>query len=300
MSKEKKTVLTSGDLLVEVNDLGSELSRIKDLKTGREVLWNANPDVWNRHAPILFPFVGKCYDQAYTYNGKRYSMPTQHGFARDMEFQKVEESGQEVWYELQDTDATYEKYPFHFRLQVGHKVEGRTIHVMWKVVNEGEDEMYFSIGGHPGFVIPEGHSLYDFSLEFDKKDVLHYEAPGETGFEEPELAGELSLNDGKVQVRPGFFKEVLTYIFDQAQVGKVDLLVNGSPYITMKCEGFPYLAVWTMEETHPFICLEPWYGRCDTKGFTGELRDKKGVVALKGHETFEAEYTIEVHEFSVS
>ena len=53
MSKEKLTVLKSGDLWVEINDFGGELSRIMDRKTGREILWNADPAVWNRHAPIL-------------------------------------------------------------------------------------------------------------------------------------------------------------------------------------------------------------------------------------------------------
>lgn len=298
MSKEKLTVLKSGDLWVEINDFGGELSRIMDRKTGREILWNADPAVWNRHAPILFPFVGKCYEKAYTYRGKTYSMPTQHGFARDMEFQKLTENDQEVWHELCATPETMEKYPFLFRLQVGHRVEGRKIHVMWKVVNEGEDEMLFSIGGHPAFLIPEGHSLYDFSLQFNKKDSLHYEAPGEDGYEDPTLAGTLPLQEGKVAVTPGFFHDTLTYMFDKGQVNKADLLVQDKPYITMLCDSFPYLAVWTVEETHPFICLEPWYGRCATKGFQGELKEKAGIISLEGHQTFETEYIIEVHEYT--
>ncbi|MDO4324949.1 MAG: aldose 1-epimerase family protein [bacterium] len=297
MSKDKKTVLKSGDLWVEVNDLGAELSRILDRKTGKEILWSADPAVWNRHAPILFPFVGKCWEKAYTYKGKEYSMPTQHGFARDMEFTKTEENEREVWYELRDTQETFEKYPFHFRLLVGHRVENRTIHVMWKVINEGDETMFFMIGGHPAFLIPEGHSLYDFSLQFDKKDELHYEAPDEAGFEVPKAAGTLALDNGKTDIVPGFFKKALTYMFDEAQVGQVDLLVNGAPYITIQCEGFPYLAVWTMEGTHPFLCLEPWYGRTATKGFSGELQDRAGITAVEGHKTFEAEYTIEVHEY---
>ncbi|MDO4295211.1 MAG: aldose 1-epimerase family protein [bacterium] len=296
MSKEKKTVLKSGDLWVEVNAFGGELSRILDRKTNQEILWNADPKIWNRHAPILFPFVGKCYEKSYLYQGKTYAMPTQHGFARDMEFTKLSETENEVWYELRDSEKTREQYPFAFRLQVGHRLEGRLLRVMWKVVNEGDEELLFMIGGHPAFMIPEGASLYDVSLRFNQKDALHYQAPDADGYENPALSGTLSLQDGRVDITEGFFHKALTYIFDKAEVTKAELLVKENPYITIDCEGFPYLAVWTVEETHPFVCLEPWYGRCATRGFVGELKEREGIVTLAAHETFKTEYTIEVHE----
>ncbi|MEI3281459.1 MAG: hypothetical protein V8R61_01410 [Enterocloster sp.] len=36
-----------------------------------------------------------------------------------------------------------------------------------------------------------------------------------------------------------------------------------------------------MEKTHPFVCLEPWYGVCDSKDFTGELKERQGIQKLK-------------------
>lgn len=58
----QRFTLENEELLVAVNRHGAELARIYDKLAGRELLWNADPAVWNRHAPILFPFVGKCYD----------------------------------------------------------------------------------------------------------------------------------------------------------------------------------------------------------------------------------------------
>ena len=77
-------ILENDLLLIEINDLGAELVRIYDKKNKREVLWNGNPDWWSRHAPILFPFVGTCYQNQYHYKGDNYSM-TGHGFARNIE-----------------------------------------------------------------------------------------------------------------------------------------------------------------------------------------------------------------------
>ena len=117
-------------------------------------MWNADPAFWNRHAPILFPFVGKVNGGKYRYQGKAYSMG-QHGFARDMEFELSGSSAQEVTFVLKDTPETLEKYPFRFELTVTHRLEGRTLQVLWQVKNPSETEpLYFSIGGHPAFLCP--------------------------------------------------------------------------------------------------------------------------------------------------
>lgn len=66
--------LENDELLVTVARHGAELTRIYDKKADREVLWRAEPSVWDRHAPVLFPFVGKCYGGTYVHDGKEYSM----------------------------------------------------------------------------------------------------------------------------------------------------------------------------------------------------------------------------------
>jgi galactose mutarotase-like enzyme len=46
----------------------------------------------------------------------------------------------------------------------------------------------------------------------------------------------------------------------------------------------------------PFVCIEPWYGRCDRVGFTGEFKDRDHVSDLNPDETFSTFYTIEIEE----
>lgn len=293
--------LENDDLLVTVDRLGAELTRIYDKKAGRDVLWSAKPEIWGRHAPILFPFIGKSYEGKYRHQDTEYDISA-HGFARDMEFEPILCDMDECWFKLKDTPETFEKYPFHYELEVGHRLEGRTITVMWKVINPDSGELLFMLGGHPAFQVPEGRTIYDYTFEFNRtgkmagrfQDSIHYQAPDENGFEVPGLQGDLKLENGCVPLTKGFFDTALTYIFDQAQVGSVSLLLDGKPYVTVECDDFPYLGVWTMEETHPFVCLEPWYGRCDTSGYNGELKDRAGVVALPGWQSWEKSYTITI------
>ncbi|MFR1975464.1 MAG: hypothetical protein ACLS2X_00550 [Coprococcus sp.] len=42
----------------------------------------------------------------------------------------------------------------------------------------------------------------------------------------------------------------------------------------------------------PFVCLEPWCGRCDNFGYEGELQDKPGINSLNVDETFKKVYSI--------
>lgn len=293
--------LENDELLVTVARRGAELTRIYDKKADREVLWCAEPSVWNRHAPVLFPFVGKCYEGAYVHDGKEYGM-TPHGFARDMDFEPLLCDMDECWFRLKDTPETYEKYPFHFEVEIGHRLEGRTIEVMWKVANRDSGEMLFMMGGHPAFQVPEGKNIYDFTFEFNRRgcregqftDCLHYLAPNAKGYEKEELQGVLKLSEGRVPLTKGFFDTALTYMFDEAQVSSVSLMVDGSPYVTLECSDFPYLGIWTMEATHLFVCLEPWYGICASDGYKGELKDRRGIISLPGWENWQKSYQIRV------
>ena len=44
--------LENACLCVEIAEKGAELTRIFNKKTGAEILWNGNPEFWNRHSPI--------------------------------------------------------------------------------------------------------------------------------------------------------------------------------------------------------------------------------------------------------
>ena len=161
---------------VAVADHGAELCGIYDKKRGHEVVWQADPAYWNRHAPVLFPFVGKVCGGQYRYKGISYPMG-QHGFARDMDFTLVGKTENSITHVLRSDDATLAKYPFEFELEITHRIEDNKVFVEWKVTNPAKDEpLYFSIGAHPAFNVPvlPGTKKDDYYVSFDGKEELEY------------------------------------------------------------------------------------------------------------------------------
>lgn len=285
-------------LTIQINELGAELTSIKDNQTNIEYLWNGDPAYWKRHAPILFPFVGSLKNKSYRYDGKTYPM-SQHGFARDMEFTLMNKSDHEIWLSLEATKETLEKYPFQFRLELGYRLDGRTITVLWRVLNQDNKTMYFSIGGHPAFMCPlngKGEQK-DYYLQFDTNQPLHYLLINEEGmavkkpFEQQEI---LETDNGILAIDPHMFdRDAL--IIEQNQCHEVSLLdPSKKPYLTVSFDA-PLFGLWSPAgKNAPFICIEPWYGRCDSSDFDGALEDREWGNVLEAGNAFEANYTITI------
>ena len=163
-------------LRVSVDDHGAELCSIFDKVHNREVIWQADPAYWKRHAPVLFPNVGRHFEDHYRINGTEYPSK-QHGFARDSEFTCVDMTADSITHKLKSSDATKENYPFDFELKIKHVLEKNQVSVCWEVVNHSNETMYFTIGGHPAFNVPaQGNDSQkeDYLLTFNGEKSLTY------------------------------------------------------------------------------------------------------------------------------
>lgn len=118
-------------LKVSVDDHGAELCSIFDKVHNREVIWQADPAYWKRHAPVLFPNVGRHFEEHYRINGTEYPSK-QHGFARDSEFTCVDMTADSITHKLKSSDATRENYPYDFELKIKHVLEKNQVSVCWK------------------------------------------------------------------------------------------------------------------------------------------------------------------------
>ena len=287
--------LDNGVLEINVASKGAELISLKD-ETGKEYLWQGDEKYWGRQSPILFPFVGRLKNQEYTYEGKKYPM-MQHGFARDMEFSVIEEKADEIWFEIKDDGETYKLYPFHFSLKIGYRLVENRIEVLWKVENIDTKAMYFNIGAHPGFFCPIGgeKDKVGYALEFNSKgNPKYYGADYDTGLRFSKLH-ELKLENGRSIITKEYFDET-TYIFEDNQISEVSLVKpSGEKYVTVRFD-MPLLAVWSKERADaPFVCLEPWCGRCDRMDFNGNLADREYNTVLEAGEVFNNVYSIEIN-----
>ena len=268
-------------LTLEIDAHGAEMKSLTDNRTGQEYLWCGDAAYWGRTSPILFPLVGNYREKQSCFDGKWYSL-SQHGFARDMDFELVSEKGDEIWFALEDSPETLEKYPFGFRLELGYRLQGRAVEVLWKVTNKNDREMYFSIGGHPAFNCPlrEGEKQTDYRIGFDTCEPLTASVLDENGTVS-ERTKVLELTDGMLQITDSLFDED-ALIVEHDQAHKVALYTpEGEKYLEVRFEA-PLFGIWSPAGKHaPFVCIEPWYGRSDRADFGQKLEEREWGNVLK-------------------
>ena len=68
-----------------IAERGAELQSLVHKTDNYDYIWNGDKTFWNRHAPILFPAIGKSNEDQYRLGAKTFPMG-QHGFARDYDF----------------------------------------------------------------------------------------------------------------------------------------------------------------------------------------------------------------------
>lgn len=274
-----------------INPLGAEPVSFQAF--GKEWLWNADPAFWPRHAPILFPIVGKLKGDAYSVEGKLYSLP-QHGFARDKVFECLYKGIDECIFSLSDDIDTLAVYPFSFLLNLKYSLnekEGFTVET--SVSNSGEKPLLFSVGAHPGFNCPmlAGSSFEDYSLFFDTVGPWPsstLKAGLRTG--EKYLVGNgniLPLNESL------FSQDAL--VFENFKGSKISLLYQDKPIFDFSWEGYQHLGIWKKPNA-PFICLEPWNGIADGISHDGNFLLKESIITLDPNKIYTCSWTFTPYE----
>ena len=273
---------------------GAELTSLVASATGLEYLWSADPAVWARHAPVLFPVVGRLPDDSYYYQGQRYQLP-QHGFARDQEFAVLRHTDTELVFRLQDDATTRAVFPFAFELTISYALQNTLLTVRWDVRNPASDQsLLFSIGAHPAVRCPllPGEAFEDYFFEFDHPVTLERHllqgglltgqtAPVLIEARELPLSYDLFANDALV------FKH---YDFTRLTLRSR----QSAPFVRFQFDGFPYLGLWTKGPGAGFVCVEPWHGIASPVGEPGELSEKEGILTLEPGQVFSASYSMEV------
>lgn len=272
-----------------VAEHGAEITSIQ--LEGIERMWDADSAFWGRTAPVLFPIVGALKDNSYRYEGQTYLMG-QHGFARDMDFTLTDQTEDKLEFTLFDNEETYEKYPFHFQLQIIYEVFQNQCRVTWKVKNMDDKTMYFQIGGHPAFACPcEGGMIRDdYSVRAGESPLLEV-AFLENGL----LSNEKELHSNEFVLEEDTFARD-AFILQNETIGRLELVNHLSNQVKVRVSAdVPAWGIWsTADKKAPFVCLEPWYGRCDKEDFEGELSEREYMQSLESGEEFTGGYLMEL------
>jgi len=264
----------SGTLSAEINPLGAELTHLRDA-AGRELMTNADPAYWTGHAPILFPIVGAVADDRYRLDGREYDMP-KHGFARRSTFELVAAGEDRAEFRLGPSDATRADYPFDFALSVSFAIAGATLSIETTLANPGDRDLPASFGYHPAFAwpLPYGRPRAEHRMVFDAAEGAVAVLDG-AGL----IAGErASPIDGRtLHLTDDLFADD-ALIWTPVTSRGLTYGAEGAPQLRIAWEA-PELGVWTKPGA-AYVCVEPWWGHADPAGFTGDFRDKPGVMRL--------------------
>lgn len=272
-------------LKIAIDTHGAELSSIFNKKTDKEMLWQGDSRFWGRKSPVLFPVVGKYKDCKTTYNGKEYSLG-QHGFARDSEFALTKKTDNKLSFELTSDESTLAKYPFKFRLVCSFLLQNNKIIVGWNVENIDDKEIHFSIGAHPAFYCQKGETVLTMNGDNIKYNLLN--ADGLYTSPKYDVESSFILNDSV------FDNDAL--VIENSGVNEIALVDNDKPYLTVKFDA-PLFGIWSpAKKNAPFVCIEPWYGRCDAEDFCGNITEREWGNALGLNEKWYKEYEIIINE----
>ena len=247
-------------LTLTVDTHGAEAVSLKNA-ADEEMLWQADPAVWKRHAPILFPWTGKLPGGTFEAKGKTYK-GGQHGFARDVEHTLLKAEGDTIQLELRPDEAMKaEKFPFDFVLTSTFRLDGKTLHHTLTVSNPGAEELRFGIGYHPAFALPfdDRHVTEDYEIRFDGIESPLCVSAQPNGL----LNGQsyyLARNVEAIPLTDDLFDND-SFCMAGLRTKTIGIYEKGTGRkITCNVEGYPYALIWSAPaKPVRFVCIEPWH-----------------------------------------
>lgn len=281
-------------LTLQIKSFGAEMKELT-AKDGTQYLWNGDKKYWQDTSPVLFPFVGRLYNNTYLLDGKPYKMDI-HGFASNSDFSVISHTHNSIVLELTDNDITRKQYPFSFDFKVCYTLKDRTLEIAYTVCNNDSKIMPFGLGGHPGFRVPltKDTVFEDYYLKFNMPCL-----PDRVGFTEDVF---LSGQNIPYPLQNGTTLPLSHDLFDDDAIilnNAAHCVTLGSEKtehsITVTYEQMPYIGFWHMPKTDaPYVCIEPWLSLPARQGIAEEFYCKSDMVQLKPQEEYKNSYLITI------
>ncbi len=267
-------------LTVRISETGAEPQSIT--LDGEERLWQADPAIWGKHAPVLFPFIARLRDGYYELDGTRIDIPT-HGFCRTRPFAGRAEGGTRAVFTTAYDQETLACYPFQFELEIEYALEGATLVKTHRIRNCGSRPMPFEVGGHEAYATSQFAGGWHLQFE----GITHIDAYG------MDDAGTLCLPKWRVDLPGGRLTQtpealgIDTIMVEGVPNSRVTLAENeGNRSVTVEFPDFPYLGIWTMAgkgETG-YLCVEPWSALPDGHFVPRDIFRKAGIRVVQPDE----------------
>jgi galactose mutarotase-like enzyme len=186
-------------------------------------------------------------------------------------------------------------YPYDFTLSISYVLDDNKIGVIWHVQNTDNREIHFQIGGHPAFNIPDmkAGDKQRGCIRLDNSEPLDGLKSYIDGSHEM-IEIPVEAENGMIAFTDNTWRNDSVKIHN-CQVHRAELLnKKGEAEVTVEFRT-PVIAFWSpFEKQAPFVCIEPWYGLGDPRGFDGEFKDKPLMNHLQPGASFMSKYVITI------
>jgi len=231
---------------------------------------------WGNHATVMGYYLHRLKDGRSLYRGREI-IGANHGFLRSKTWRFAgfsdQGNGGSLKYRITPEDFSPVEYPLKVGLDLTYKIESNTLSVLFEFRNyETELTAHVAFGLHPGFAAT---SFESFRLQMPKGFYRRYFSPGnylsgetrdiefaggEMPFSKKELPGSIILELVDVPRR--------NFAYVDPPSGRwVTLDLSGVPYVTLWCDG------------GPFLCIEPCWGLTDHYKQRA-FEDKQGIQTI--------------------
>lgn len=268
-------------LKLDVSDIGAETKSLIKKSTGREYLFDGNPEWWDNTSPVCFPVCGRFHNDKCTVDGKDYDLMI-HGFVRRNPMKCVFASKTKITHMRAADEETKKLYPFDFEFYFTHELIGNKVKVTYRVVNKASKPLPFQVGAHPAFKIKLGDKINLYGNEpLSYKRLVNKLLPEES----TPVGNQMVITEDIYKNNALFFTEKQLYA-----AGLED--ENGE-FLRVSFCGFPNCVFWSPAGA-PFSCIEPWYGCDDKVGTDNDFRHRYCINTLASGEEFDISYYINI------
>ena len=300
--------LKNSEMEVQVSSKGGELVSLRDADQ-TEYIWIGDARYWKRHAPQLFPCIGRLTNNQYRMDGELHEMG-QHGFLRDYELTKVEREEQDIaldgvadpagaaalHLQLMSDASTRQLYDRDWTVDIFYRLCGKMLNVKFQLRNRDARTMRFGYGIHPGFNVPLNPALRfeDYRLDFHEVSTP----------KQMELTERYTISGGMhdYALEEGRYLPLQHRLFDHDAIILKDMphtVTLGSQKdekkVTVTSPDMPYLGIWHAPETDaPFVCIEPWSSLPSTDGVIDEFETKPDFITVEPEETYMNSWSISI------
>jgi galactose mutarotase-like enzyme len=261
-------------LICKISSEGAEIRSLVDKNSGREYIWQIDPEIWGSTSPVLFPAIGKIKSGKIEYLDQTYDMP-KHGIIRyntDLKFMHY--NNDHCSFKLENSHKTLKRYPFKFFFEVDYKLIENRLVMTYFIKNKDNIDMYFNCGGHTAYACPLNGNirLSDYVIEFPKTVNLKAATLGKTGYLSNKMR-DIKTDGNLLSLSKTLFDED-ALIFKGLDVDWVRLRHRDAQKgVMVKFKDYPNLALWAKPGAD-YVCIEPWLGLPDHENESVDITQK--------------------------